>query len=261
VNRYSYFDELQMKPLVKTSFIAFLFLCMLTSCRKPVVEGTKITAEGIVFDEVKNKPLPNARLYVYGAHQTFYGIGYANGPIDSTVSDASGKFSMQFEAEGHSVDYGLRLEDIGNVGYNYSRQINYVIDWTEPVFKFNYSHHVTNAKVKGRELNYTRINLKVLSNPFDSFMVETNAVYLKTLVTGQSIDTTILVRHLPNSQNIIRYYTESLRDTVGLAALNTDPYKHMFSITRAIYDTVYAGMEDTIFINKTILNSGVMPRQ
>ena len=64
----------------------------MTSCRKAVEQGKLVKASGTVFDPVKNKPLANAKLYLFGAHTTFYGIYYTDGPLDSTVSDNSGKF-------------------------------------------------------------------------------------------------------------------------------------------------------------------------
>ncbi len=242
------------------SFI-FLTLLSLTSCRKPVPLGTVLSASGLVFDSVKNKPLPNAKLYLFGAHSTFYGIYYDDGPIDSTVSDNTGKFSIHFTADGKSIDYGLQLGVLEYGGYVYGTQTNYVIDYTQPIFKFNYSTNVTNAVVKGRELNYTKVHLKVITNPFDTFFVSTNALRQATLVKGQSIDTTIILRHLPNQQNQISYYTQSIRDTVGLAALNSNPNGHMFSVRRVLSDTFTANMADTINFNKTILNSLSMPRQ
>ena len=242
------------------SLVVLTFLTM-TACRKNIPSGTSISASGIVFDAVKNKALPNAKLYLFGAHSTFYGIYYDDGPIDSTISDNNGKFSIHYTANGKSVDYGLTLGILEYGGYNYGTQTNYVLDYTQPIFKFNYLTNVTNAIVKGRELNYTQIHIKVISNPFDTIFVKTSASEQKTMITGLSIDTTIIVRHLPNQLNTIAYYTESLRDTVGLAALNSNPNTHWFSITRAIYDSINANMSDTIFVNKTIINSLLMPRQ
>ena len=217
-----------------------------------------IRATGIVFDNVKNKPLPNAKLYLYGAHQNMYGIYYSEGPLDSTVSDNSGNFFIEYRAEGKSIDYGLQLVRYGDYNYN---QTNYVIDYSEPIFKFNYSTNVRNAKVKGRELNFTKIHLKVDSNPFDSFYIRVSALGIPTLIKGQVIDATITVRHLPNEINIFEYYTESLRDTVGLAALNSNPYVHLYSIRRSLSDTIIANMADTLYLTKTIANSMSMPRQ
>lgn len=236
-------------------FVSLTTLIALSSCRKEVPLGTRVTASGIVFDSVKNKVLANAKLYLFGAHQTFYGIYYSQGPLDSTVSDNNGKFSISFTADGKSIDYGLQLGVLEYGGYVYNNQTNYVIDNTQPLFKFNYSTNVSNAVVRGRELNYTKLHLKVLVNPFDTIKVRTTAIRQVTLLKGQSIDTTILVRHLPNQQNIIEYYTESIRDTIGfIPGPGT-------SIRRIYRDTLQTGMADTIYHSKTIPNSSLIPRQ
>jgi len=121
-----------------TCFVFLTILTTLTSCRKEVPLGTSILASGIVFDSVKNKVLANAKLYLFGAHSTFYGIYYSQGPLDSTVSDSDGKFSISFTADGNSIDYGLQLGVLEYGGYIYNNQTNYVIDNTQPLFKFNY---------------------------------------------------------------------------------------------------------------------------
>ncbi len=235
------------------SLVFLIILASLASCRKEVPIGTRVTAAGIVFDSVKNKVLVNAKLYLFGAHRTFYGIYYSQGPLDSTVSDNNGKFSISFTADGKSIDYGLQLGVLEYGGYVYNSQTNYVIDNSQPLFKFNYSTNVSSAIVRGRELNYTKLHLKVLANPFDTIKVRTNAIRQITLLIGQTIDTTILVRHLPNQQNVIEYYTESIRDTVSFIPGT--------SIRRITRDTLQTGMADTIYHNKTIPNSSQIPRQ
>jgi hypothetical protein len=252
-----------MKRNIQITCLIFLAMPVIfISCRKHVEAGTDLSASGVVFDEIKNKPLANAKLYLYGAQQTFYGIYYANGPLDSTTSDKKGKFSIHFKAEGTSIDYGLTLGILGYGGYAYDDQSNYIIDRTEQMFKFNYALNVKNAVVKARELNYTKIHLTVLENPYDTFFVRIDALIRQvSLIKGQSIDTIIYVRHLPGEQNIISYYTESLRDTAGLAELNIDPFGRLYSITRMLNDTIMANMAETLYISKTIPNSLLMPRQ
>ncbi|MFP5042915.1 hypothetical protein [Parasediminibacterium sp. JCM 36343] len=250
-----------MKHLNYTILLTLTFIVTLTSCRKDVPAGTTIYISGIVFDSVKNKTLPNAKLYLFGAEKTFYGIYYVGGPYDSVTTDANGKFSLQYKAEGKSVDYGLSLGELNYGGYNYRDNENYVIDNYYPMFKLNYSTNTSNAVARARELNYSKIHLKVLNNPYDSFYIRTYAQYKPILIIGQSIDTTVVLRHLPNQLNSFQYYTEAYRDTIGLAALNSNPNGHSFSIRRMLNDSFTTNMDDTIFINKTILNSLSMPRQ
>ena len=238
-----------MKHLNYTILFILTLLVTLTSCRKDVPAGTTIYISGVVFDSVKNKTLPNAKLYLFGAHTTFYGIYYTQGPYDSVTTDANGKFSLQYKAEGKSVDYGLSLGELAYGGYNYGDNENYVIDNYYPMFKLNYSTNISNAVVRARELNFTKIKLKVLSNPYDTFIVRTSAAFGQiNYIKGHSIDTIIYVRHLPNMQNVIFYRTES----------NTPD---SFFIRRQVTDTFSATLGDTVFLNKTINSVYSMPKQ
>jgi hypothetical protein len=249
-----------MKPIVPLFTLTFMVLSGLYSCRKPLVEGTSLSASGIVFDEVKNKPVANAKIYLFGANRFFTGLSYSVGPLDSVVSGSDGKFSINFKADGTSIDYGFQVGILQYGGYVYGDQNNYVVDRSDPMYKLNYARNVTNAVVKARELNYIRIQLKVDENPFDSFYVRIDSRVSEALIIGQTIDTSILLRHLPGGQTRIQFYTSSRRDTAGLAALNANLVTPRYSIQRTLVDTIYPDMRDTIFFSKTISNSLNMPR-
>ena len=245
-------------------FILFLLsgAVLHSSCEKAIPIGTEISVSGEVRDMVKNKRLPNAKLYVFGANRTLSGTYYSIGPVDSVVSDASGRFTILFKTHGYAMDYGLRLGMVEYGGVNYGAETNYVADPAEPIYKFNTSRQISNAVVRARELNFTRVELRVLNNPFDTFLVRSSAdIRRVTLLRGQSIDTTIVLRHLPMAQNRIEYYTEARRDTAGLAAANANPNGPFTSIRRMVRDTIQADLRDTIFIRRVINNSLEMPRQ
>jgi hypothetical protein len=229
---------------VKNKFIGscLVFLSGLTfiSCHKDVAAGTLIQANGFVIDSVKNKRLSNATIYLYGAHQGFYGIAYVNGPLDSTVSDNNGNFSLKYIATGNSIDYALT---VGNPIYGrFNGQNNYVVDAAHFLYPFNYSHQLNNAIVRARELNYLRLNLKVLSNPYDTMNVMVNTTYgefsASYRLTGNSVDTSILTRCLPDALNYIFYEIES-----GMV-------QDSFKFRREI-DTITANIVDTLTISKT----------
>lgn len=246
-----------MKPGVVWLILVFLFT--LCSCRKPIVQGKIVKVSGTVIDSVKNKKLANAKVYLLGARSTFYGTYYSAGPYDSTITDNSGNFLIVYTAEGQSIDYGVSLSKFQK-GISDINQLNYVADPYSPISKLNFKRTVNNAIIKGRELNYLKIHLTVLSNPFDSFYVR-NFWFDPVLIKGQNIDTIITLRHIPGEQLIISYYTDALRDTAGLAALNSNPGGHLYSVMRAINDTSLADFSDTIRIYKTISSSLAMPRQ
>lgn len=245
-----------MKPDL---LIVLSFLLLLSSCRKPIDHGKIIRVSGTVIDSIKNKKLANAKVYLVGATSSFYGTYYGTGPFDSAITDNSGNFSIQYTAEGQSTDYGLCLPTF-SVGDGYNNQSTYIADPYFPFSRLNRKKTVTNIVVKGRELNYLKIHLIVQGNPFDSFYVR-NGSFDPLLIMGQAIDTTIILRHLPREPLFINYYTQAIRDTAGLAALNSNPYGRRYSVRRAIIDTSFADLSDTIRINKTISNALSMPRQ
>ena len=230
----------QRKIIISFAFLTLLFL---TACRKDVPKGQAIQATGFVIDSVKNKKLSNVTVYLYGAHSTFYGVYYDDGPLDSAISDKDGNFSIKYYAEGNSVDYALA---IGNVMYGgYSNQTNYVIDISHPIYIFNYSHQLNNVALKARELNYARVNLKVLSNPYDTLFLDVGTAYgelfLRNQFIGTSVDTSFLIRYLPNATNVFEYQILSTR----IVDSST-----MF--IRQMPDTLQPVMKDTIVISKTI---------
>src|SRR5579864_2808412 len=166
--------------------LVFLTLLLLTACRKDIPKGQLIQANGFVIDSVKNKKLSDVTIYLYGAHATFYGTYYDEGPFDSTISDNNGHFSIKYNAEGTSVDYALA---IGNVVYGgFTGQTNYVVDVLHPLYPFNYSHQLNNVNLSARELNYARVNLKVQANPYDTLYLDVSTRYgelfLRNIFTG-----------------------------------------------------------------------------
>lgn len=231
------------------------------SCYKEVESGTRIQASGSVVDPVKNKPLPFATLYLFGAKSTFYGIYYTIGPLDSVKTDAQGNFDLTYQAEGNSIDYGLSLGILNYGGPQYPDE-PYVRDKDEPVFKFNFQKQIKNARVRGRELSFTRLQLQVDNNPLDSFWIKTTYLRSPILLRGKSIDTVLYLRHLPQAENIIRMYVESPRDTLGLAQANRDVPKggNFYYANRTIEEVYLAKLSDTFLLNKRIPDIMLVPR-
>ena len=221
--------------------LLIIFICI--SCRKEVQQGQIIKANGFVIDSIKNKKLPNVKMYLFGGKQTFYGVYYTIGPLDSTVSDNNGNFSIKYAAEGKSIDYALMIGKLGYGGYSYQGNINYVVDVTHSVYPFNYTYELKDVAIKARELNYTKIALRVLYNPYDTFYIRIfppyGQFYLSYLIKGQNIDTVIYTRTLPNFQNNISYCAEKNRPDSG-------------SVSRKITDTLNTNLQDTLSVTKTI---------
>ena len=225
-------------------------MLVLTACRKDVPKGQLIQANGFVIDSVKNKKLSNVTVYLYGAHSTFYGVYYDVGPFDSTISDNNGNFSIKYNAEGNSVDYGLA---IGNVVYGgFTNQNNFVVDIHHPFYPFNYSHQLNNVGLRARELNYARVNLKVLSNPYDTLYLDVSTTYgelfLRNMFIGKSVDTSFLTRYLPGDTNIFEY-----------KILSTQVVDSATMFIRRMRDTLTSTVKDTAIISKTINSTYNIP--
>ena len=225
-------------------------MLVLTACRKDVPKGQLIQANGFVIDSVKNKKLSNVTVYLYGAHSTFYGVYYDVGPLDSTISDKDGNFLIKYSAEGNSVDYALA---IGNVIYGgYTNQPNYVIDISHPMYIFNYSHQLNNVALKARELNYAIVNLKVLSNPYDTLYLDVSTtfgeLFLRNIIIGKSVDTSFLTRYLPAETNIFEYKILSAQ-VVDSATM----------FIRRMRDTLVLTIKDTVIISKKINSTYDIP--
>lgn len=250
---------MQSPKLILILLSGICFVCH--SCYKQVEQGSLIRVSGSVVDPVKNKALPFATLYLYGAKSTFYGIYYTLGPLDSVKSDAQGKFDLTYVAEGKSIDYGLSLDIYG---YQASlRPLNqYVIDWNTPEFKFNFQKQIKDARVPGRELNFTRLHLKVDHNPLDSFFIKTAYLEVPILLRGKIIDTILYIRHLPQAENTLRFYVESRRDTIGLAQANRDvpPGGRFFYANRTLEALYVADLSDTFNLVKYIPDVMQIPR-
>lgn len=225
-------------------------IIFLISCRKNIPRGQLIKASGYVIDYVKNKRLSNVTVYLYGAHATFYGVYFYTETLDSVVSDSIGNFSLKYPAEGNNVDYAL---GIGNVVYGgYTGQTNCVVDVLHPLYRFNYSHQLDNIAISVRELNYVRVNLRVLSNPYDSLWLDisTNSgeLFLRHLIVGKSIDTSILTRCLPNAVNNFEY---------KILAVRLEDSSSNF--IRRMTDTITANLVDTVVVSKTIKSTYNIP--
>ena len=235
------------KQIVGYSLILLSSLTFI-SCHKDVPAGTLIQANGFVIDSVKNKRLSNATIYLYGAQQTFYGVYYDVGPLDSTVSDNDGNFSLRYTATGNSIDYAL---EVGSVIYGgFSSQNNYVVDVAHTNYPFNYKHQLNKVIVRARELNYIRLNLKVGSNPYDTMNIFVSTTYgefsLLYRFFGNSIDTSILTRCLPDAPNYFFYEIES------------ESAQDSFRYRREI-DTLMTNLTDTLTITKTFNSTYDIP--
>lgn len=218
-----------MKRIFLTLFISVL----LFSCAKDVKKGTRISVSGFLVDTVKNKNIAFAKIYLVGGKVAFSnGMTYYYNYVDSTKSDINGKFSINYRAEGNSVGYVLEVASDNNFSSGEYEQ-------------FTFTNNETNVRLKTQELNFLRLNLKVDFNRYDTFYIYPSHGFSRRLI-GRSIDTTVLLKVLPNNRNIITYQIMSIGNDSG-------------AIYRRLRDTLNIGLTDTTITTKRILNTYQMP--
>lgn len=237
-----------MKPIY--FLCCFILIMTIDSCWTDIPKGKEISISGYIIDTVKNKRLPYAEIFLIPGKLNFENgtAFYGGSPLDSVQSDSSGNFSLHYITEEEKFDYALELGGPGFNGLNtYSYYVNtggsnYVIDFNHAVYPLQHILHLQNIILKARELNYAKLHIKILSNPYDTLYVKVytpyREFYLQYLLSGNQIDTTLLTRLLPEAANLITYNTLPLPDST--------------QNIRILTDTINATLTDTTVIDKTI---------
>lgn len=216
-----------MNKLFLSLFIAVLFF----SCVKEIKKGIQISVSGFLVDTVKNKNLGFAKIYLVGCKHSLYVTScYVN--LDSATTDINGNFSINYRAEGNSTGYVLEVAKDNNFSDNLYQQ-------------YHFDNNSSNVRLKSQELNFLKLNLKVDFNGYDTLYVMPSHGFSKTLI-GRSIDTTVLLKVLPNYENIITYRILSLGNDSG-------------AIQRRVRDTLSIGLIDTTITSRRIFNTHQMP--
>ena len=229
-------------------FLIILSVVISAGCRKNIQDGVNIQAEGFVIDSVKNKKLSNVTLYLVSGHESGLGKVDYYGVVDSVVTDINGSFSMKYAADGKSYDYALSLNYMDpNVPFRFSEVIP---DSMHPFYAFDFKTQLNNVVINASELNFMKIHLRVLSNPYDTLLLFVNPSYAAAAqeydIYGNTIDTTVLARSLPLGQNFISYQivTSQLRDSV---------------LFRTETDTITTNLSDTLIVQKNISSAYDIP--
>lgn len=218
---------------MKTRFLRTVITSLLAvgtlACRESVPPDVQTVVSGMVIDPVKNKPLENAKVVLYGCNQTFMGV-FCTTPLDSTRTNQKGEFEIAFATEGQSIDYEVA------VAYDE----NYVNSTRQRI----QAGQTNRVELKARELNLLKAAIRVVSNPADSLMVGTFYSKPSTLY-GSSIDTILYLKVLPDAAN---YVTYSLWDAST-------------GIDRGTIDTVRSTLADTTLYEKVIQKATDLPKR
>jgi hypothetical protein len=225
-----------------------LIVISFSGCRKNIQAGVNIRANGFVIDSVKNKKLGNVTVYLISGHEFGFGEVDYSGVIDSTVTNADGSFSINYTADGKSYDYALSLKYMDPYVL---RGFNEVIpDRMHLFYAFDFKTQLSDIAISARELNFMKIHLRLLSNPYDTLLLFVNPSFALAQqeydLYGNIIDTTLLARSLPEGQNFVSYtiIPTQLRDSV---------------LFREVTDTIITNLSDTFAIQKNISSAYDIP--
>ncbi len=203
-----------------------MLLIFAMSCKKAIKENVLTTVAGYVIDSVKNKKLPNATVTIYGCRRTTFSISCAT-VVATAKTDLNGNFILSFNGDGLSIGYEARI----NYDENYDRSSTVTLT---PGTR-------NNIIIAAREFNYLKTHLTITNNPFNDLVVL--SANTRHVLYGQTLDTIIMNRVLPNAVNNIMY---SAWDT------NLGGY-------RTLVDTLQIGMQDTTNYSRVLPNVNTFP--
>lgn len=190
-----------------------LFIICLTfiSCEKdPIEKGVESNIQGMVYDKTNSLPIENLKLKVgeYRSHPGYISISYEFIQwIDSTYTDASGFYDLDFETSGQGDHYKLHVEEpidiwtflfnpyeikkIGNKNYK---------DW-------NFLHlYPINLVINLNNLDFTPIQIKVKHFSDLHDIENTDGIIERLLYTSMHADTEITF-HRKNENGEYESYT------------------------------------------------------
>ncbi len=241
-----------MKHISLKIFILFIAVWSIQSCRKDVPKGQLITANGVVMDISQQKPIPSAKVYLFGAHKNIGAGGltvyYDTPALDSVTTDANGSFTLKYVAAGNSYDYAL---GIARELFQTENDENFLPDANQPIYKFNLSYNLSDVTISAKQLKNSNVTLHILSNPYDTlffriYSASTGQTFAKFQFFGKSIDTELSTHYLPLSLNVFEYYVRTI-------PLTDSGYVRLLS------DTLNAGNVDTFFVSKKLNSTYEIP--
>lgn len=233
-------------------FILFIAVGSIQSCRKKIPEGQLITANGVVMDNIQQKSIPSAKVYLFGGHKNIgaggLSIFYDAPPLDSVTTDANGSFTLKYVAAGNSDDYAL---GIARNPYQTGNDETLLPDAYQTIYKFDFAYNLSGVRISVRELHKAKVILQILSNPYDTlffriYSESTGQSFAQFRFVGKSIDTLLNTHFLPLSLNVLEYYIRTI-------PLTDSGY------VRVTSDTLNAGNVDTVFVTKKLNSTYDIP--
>jgi hypothetical protein len=196
------------------------------------------------------KQLPFVKIYLYGGHNHI-GPGelemfYDQASVDSITSDINGNFSLKYSAKGKSDDYAL---GVPKSIYQTSNDENYLPDPYHTIYPFSHVYNLKDLQISARKLNYAKVSLQILSNPYDTLLFRifdspSGLEIARCQFFARKIDTILNIRYLPLSATVFEYSVRTLSlidsssgyfritsDTLNLYNANTILVSNKFNST------------------------------
>lgn len=193
----------------------FLSALIASSCNK---ETGPTTVNGKVEDKTTGSGIDNADVGLFESDgESAFGLGGVL--IDEVYSDASGKFTFNFEARNGYSYYVQAIKD------------QYFNDQSNNITFVHNTGGVTDVTVLLQPEGYLSIHYKnePPSSPYDQFGING---YVADSFTGGDIDTIIIYKVYGNFNNILHWglstYTESIDDTIYCPAFDTTFYEILY---------------------------------
>jgi hypothetical protein len=179
-----------MAYVLRYLLLLSLIITFLYGCKKYVDAGIKTTVSGMVFDPNNQQPIAGVPILVQEYEPGFYSARFI-GNVDSTISDAAGRYSLTFTTTGKGSQYkvGVRLTANyyalqGAVGVNPGKD--------------------TSITFRAMALKILKAQVKVINNPNPPLRVSATANLGKTIY-GRNNDTTVYLMIFPNRDNYIQF--------------------------------------------------------
>lgn len=174
-------------------FISILVVSIFFACFFSCKNDTKTTVSGLVVDAVTGNPIANAKVFLGKLESGTYGISASS--VDETTSDASGRYSFEFDAAKRE-DYAIiakadRYFETESVSDNQLQE-----------GKKNDSFNIT-LKPKA----VIKIHVKKTDMSYDSLDFGCNLKLSGTskFVFGRQVDTNLIYDYLKGGNNIYVY--------------------------------------------------------
>jgi len=208
-----------MKKNFSKILIIIVATTLIQACIKvhAVYNTVTINVTGVVIDTVKNIKIANQKVILVSCYAQGLTPLVCGNLVASTTTDSSGKFEFNITAQ-------------DTLGF----QIRAVLD-SNYYFPFSQSEQVIPNKTNvftlyAREINYVKGDIKVDNNPFNRIFIDCGNTYY--IIYGNSIDTTLYFKILPNAQNVMMY-------SVFDSAYGKD---------RMLLDTIQTTLADTMYL-------------